>query len=297
MSERAALYAVSVRRRRGRAVPLADIDGAGTALAAVLAAILDGLSVTSRDGARVVRTLAARADGDDLFAIVQHGRRGVAADIVDPSGGVRLRQTPDDLQLVRSGCLFRLPASGSAGRLAVQVSNGRGVKDLFEVGLTARFRARFPDLTLALDRIAEPDALRDAVAQDRVERIQLVRVERAGEHAIAATDKWVPAGESVRVELAVGVHGPGARLGRTLLGRYLGGDEHAFSEIVAFGGLTFDKARIGVRLPDDTRRLIDLEHPEAGRPAVRDLAGIVLDDAGEPTEASLLAALRAVVDS
>lgn len=297
MSERAALYAVSVRKRRGQAVPLADIDGAGTALGTALAGLLAGFSVTSRDGARVVRTLAARSDGADLFAIVQHGRRGIAADIVDTSGGVRLRQVPDDLQLVRSGCLFRLPATGSVGRLAVQVSNGRGVKDLFEVGLTTRFRSRFPDLTLALDRVAEPDALREAVADDRVERVQLVRVERAGERTIAEADKWVPEGQAVRVELAVGVHGPGARLGRTLLGRYLDGDERALEEIVTFGGLVFDKARVSVRLPDDTHRLIDLEHPDAGRPAMRELTGIVLDENGEPTEAGLLAALRAVVDS
>src|SRR5262249_59361618 len=106
----------------------------------------------------------------------------------------------------------------------------------------------------------------------------------------AETDKWVPPGEPARVELEVGVQGPGAGLGRTLLERYLGGQAGAFADIVAFGGLMFDKARIGVRMPDASRRLVDLEHPDRGRPATRALTGIVTDRTGEPTDASLHAA-------
>jgi hypothetical protein len=48
-------------------------------------------------------------------------------------------------------------------------------------------------------------------------------------------------------------------------------------------------------MPDDSRRLVDLQHPDAGRPATRALAGIVPDRVGEPTDASLLAALRKAV--
>jgi hypothetical protein len=238
--------------------------------------------------------ISVSSTSDEVFALVQHGRRGVAADIVGPTGALRLRQHPDDLQLVRCGCLFRLPATATAGTLAVQLAYGRGVKGLFEQGLAARFGAGLPGLTLVLERLTDPDTLRRAVAEDRVERVQLVRIEPAGKRG-AETGKWVPPGEPARVELEVGVQGPGAGLGRSLLERYLGGDAGAFADIVDFGGLTFDRARVGVRMPDDSRRLVDLEHPDAGRPATRTLVGVVFDRTGEPTEASLLAALRKAV--
>jgi hypothetical protein len=294
MTDRAALYRVQARRRRGDPLPLADLDGAGTSLADVLAALLDGFAETSPDGARAARVLSVSSTNEEVFAVVQHGRRGVAADIVGPTGALRLRQHPDDLQLVRCGCLFRLPATATEGTLAVQLAYGRGVKDLFEQGLAARFAARLPGLTLALDRLADPDTLRRAVAEDRVERVQLVRVEPPGKRG-AETGKWVPQSETARVELEVAVQGSGTGLGRQLLGRYLGGEAGAFAEIVAFGGLTFDTAKIGVRMPDDSRRLVDLEHPDAGRPATRALEGIATDRAGEPTDASLLTALRKAV--
>ena len=50
MTDRAALYRVEVRRRRDDPLPLADLDGAGTSLADVLARLLDGFAETSADG-------------------------------------------------------------------------------------------------------------------------------------------------------------------------------------------------------------------------------------------------------
>jgi hypothetical protein len=291
MSERAALYTVAVRPRRGAELPLGDIDGAGTAVQDVLVRILDGFAETSADGARVVVAAVAARDGDDLLAILQHGVRGVAADIVDQSGGVRFRQTPDDLQLLRSGCLFRLPPTSTSGTLAVHVSNGRGVKELFEQGLAARFGSLYPDLRLAIERLAEPGALRDAVAQNRIEKVSLLLHDSAG--TVPDTGKWAAAGRPARLELEVAASPIQSRL----LDRYLAGEPAALGEIVRFAGITFDRVRVGVRLADDTRRVYDLEHPEAGRPVTRELAGIELDAAGEPTDASLLVALRAVLDA
>lgn len=290
MSERAALYTIAVRPKGGKNRSLGDIDGDGTSLGDALAKLLDGFAETSTDGSRTALASVAARDGDDLLAVVQHGARGVAADIVDPSGGVRLRQTPDDVQLVRCGCLFRLPAAATAGSLAVQISNGRGVKGLFEQGLSSRFRAAFPGLGLAIAPLAEPGALAAAVSDGRVEKVRLVRVERAGAHAIADTAKWVAAGQVARIQLDVSP-GSGARIEGALLERFLGGDGSALAEIVGFGGLTFDQASVGTLLPDGTRRLVSLAHPAAGG-VTRELAGIVLDAAGEPTDASLLAALR-----
>jgi hypothetical protein len=276
MSDRAALYTVSLRSRT-HPLPLGDLGD-------VLAGVLDGFTETS--GARVVRVLDVERDGDDVFAVVQHGARGVAADIVDPSGAVRLRQVPGDVQLVRTGCLFRLPAAETSGRLAVHVANGRGVKELFGQGLAARLRELRPGVTLAIERLGQPEALQASVAAGRVERLRLV-----GGPSIADTDHWVEGGPA-RVQLEVSAR---AGLRPALIERHLRGDTTALPEILRFAGLTFDHASVGVRLDDGSRRLFDLARPESGPPAARLLVGIVLDEAGEPTGASLLAALRAIV--
>jgi hypothetical protein len=279
MSDRAALYTVTLRAWR-TAVPLGD-------LGAVLAGILDGFSESS--GPRLVRVLEVERDGDEVFCVVQHGARGVAADIVDAGGVVRLRQVPGDVQLVRTGCLFRLPPSEAAGRLAVHVANGRGVKELFGQGLAARLRALRPGAALAIERLGQPEALKAAVAAGRVERLVLVG------RSAPDTGKWVARGETARV--AMDLSARGAALEPALLEQHLAGDHAALPEILRFAGLQFEHARVGVRLEDGSRRLFDLARPEAGPPASRPLDGIVLDDAGEPTSASLLAALRAVVSS
>jgi hypothetical protein len=289
VNDRAAIYTVAVRPSRGKPLPLGDIDGSGTGLQEVLARLLDGFSESSADGSRVALASVAVRDGDDLLAVVRHGVRGVAADIVGPAGAVRYRQTPADLQLVRSGCLFRLPAEATVGALAVHVPNRRGVKGLFEQGLTTRFRTAFPGLGLAIERRAEPGALRDAVAQNEVESIALVLRKPA---AVPDAAKWTGTGPG-RVELQV----TGTRLERTLLQRYLGGDTGAFGQITEFAGVSFDQALVGVRLADGSRRRYDLARPDAGRPLTRELSGIVPDGDGEPTDASLLAALRAALEA
>ena len=296
MTDRAALYEVRVRRRSGggEPLPLGDVDGAGTSLVDVLADVLAGFAWTSEDGARAVRSLTVGRDGDDLFAVLQYGRRGVAAEIADADGAVRLRQTPDDFQLVRHGCLFRLPVSAAAGVLAAHVSNGRGFKSAFEQGLGSRLRARLPGLVVALDRLGDGDLLRSAVADGRIGRLRLVRDDPPGTPAGGATG-WLDAGTPARVELEVAPSTPGGRLRTALLERYLGGDESAFAEIVGFGALRFDAALVEVVIDDRTRRLVDIVHPATSRPLTRALVGIRVDADGEPTDESLLGALRAVL--
>ena len=253
MSDRAALYTVAVRSRSRGASGAAARRPRGRPRRDPATAS----SVTSDDGARVVRALRSRGTATTCSAVVQHGARGVAADIVDAGGGVRLRQLPDDLQLVRSGCLFRLPPAGDRRACSPSTSlNGRGVKDLFEQGLSARFRSLRPELVLAIERLAEPEALRAAVAVGPGREAPARPARAPGARAIAATDKWVAPGEPARVELDVAVRARGARIQRELLERYLGGDRSAFAEIVAFGGLSFDRASVGVRLPDGTRQAL-----------------------------------------
>jgi hypothetical protein len=295
MSQRAALYTVRVhpKSKPSRAQPLGDVDGAGTALLAVLEQMLTGFVEVSEDGTRMVRALATATDGDDLFASLQHGESGVAAEIDDPSGALRLHQSPTDVQLVRCGCVFRLPPGALSGWLAVHINDGHGLKGLFEEGLARRFRARFPGLVLELDQFVEATMLKDAVDQNRIEKVKLVKLMQPGEPGIAAADKWLSPGQPARVELDLATVGAGARLQSGLVKRFLGGDEAAFADIVEFQGMTFDGAKVEVLLPDDTRRTFDLRSPQAGRPVTRDLPGLEFDDDGEPTDQSLFAELRA----
>ena len=89
----------------------------------------------------------------------------------------------------------------------------------------------------------------------------------------------------------------GGELRPALIEEHLRGDTSALPEILRFAGLEFEHASVGVRLDDGSRRLFDLARPESGPPAARPLEGIALDEAGEPTMASLLAAQRAVVSA
>ena len=128
ISRSAALYRVSIHPKGKGDVPrsFGDIDGDGTGAVAALAEILGSFAEASKDGRRLVRSLEATPDGEELFAVVQYGQKGIAADIVSPGGDVRLRQSPDDEELIRFGCLFRLPAAATVGALAVELDDGRG---------------------------------------------------------------------------------------------------------------------------------------------------------------------------
>ena len=284
MSQRASVYTVRLRPRGGGTqAPLGGLRD-------LLAAELAGFVETSDDGRRSLRVVQTQVDGDDLFVVLQHGEAGVAAEIVDAAGAVRLERTPDDAQLVRCACLFRLPAEAEQGLLALHVNDGRGPTELLEAGLRKRLAGKLAGATLELDRPDEEDALREAVAANRVEKVKLVKIDRPGDRGFAAVDKWVATGAAARVELDVG-----GRIEPALIGRHLAGDQKAFAEIVEFAGLTFDQAKVQVRLEDDSRRLFDLSHPDEGRPVTHELSALEVDAGGEPTPESLRQALQALL--
>jgi hypothetical protein len=297
MSQRAALYTIRVRSgsTSGAPIPLGDIDGSGETLLSVLQALLADFRERSGDGMRTLRVTRATTDGDRLFASLQRGESGVAAEIESASGSVRLRQSPHDVQLVRCGCAFSLPASWTTGWLAAHVNNGRGLKELFERGLATRFQAEYPRLVLEIAPYVSRALLTDAVAGGRVEGVKLLKHVRAGEAPLPLASPWLDAGQEARVGLAIAAVGPGSGVRPGLLGRFLAGDANAFSEIVSTDGGTFDDAFVDVTLPDGTRRTFDLKKPATGRPELHDLAGLELDLHGEPTEASLFASLAAIL--
>ena len=298
MSERAALYTVAVRpRRRQGPLPLGDIDGAGTSLADVLAGILDGFAETSADGAARRRwPRRRRATATTCSRSSSTARAASPPTSSTPSGGVRLRQTPDDLQLVRCGCLFRLPGRrdrGDARRPGLERARRQGP---LRAGAELRASARaFPGLALAIEPARRARrAPRRGRRRTGSRRCGSCGSSRPGAARSPTPASGSPRGEPARLELDVAVPAAGARIEPALLERYLDGDGSALRrDRRASAGSTFDQARVGVAARRTARAgSFDLAHPD-GRAArsTRELAGIVLDAAGEPTDASLLAAL------
>jgi hypothetical protein len=275
---------------------LGDIDEQGTSLVMVLDRIMDSFESTNADDSIVVRCVSREALGDELRIITQHGQNGVAADIVDGEGELRLRQTPDDTQLIRCGCLFRLPPAEQMGWFVLHVNNGRGVKGLLAKGVVEQLRDAYPDLTLEMTPYVQKTVLAEAIKNNRIDKVKLVKLQPPNDRAVQATNKWVRAGAFARLELDISVRGRAERVLSGLLRRYVDGESSAFSEIVEFEGITFDEAKVEVVLENNMRRTFNIEKPDSGHPFTEDITGLVVEN-GEPTQSSLFEALRSVLNT
>lgn len=295
MSHRAGVYRVQVKELRKPNEDsrlLGDIDNEGTQLAAVLDGFMPDFESFSFDETRVVRALTSKIVGEELRVILQHGQNGVAATIVDGEGEFRLHQNIEDTHLVRCGALFQLPPAQRLGWLAVHVNNNRGVKGLLAYGIINRFRDVYDDLRLHIDPFVEESVLRQAVEENKVERVKLIRYERPQDRANAATDKWIPANAIGRLELDITAPGKGNRLIRDRLLNFLLGDEQVFDDIVVFEGMHFDTASVEVEVEGGRTKTFNIESPESGHAMTQELENLDLDEEGEPTEESLFAALK-----
>lgn len=278
MAHRAALYTVRVKQKWSQDYRLlGDIDEAGTSLADIFVQYLTGFESPSEEGTKIVRCTTATQNGEELLASLQHGESGVAAEIVDGDGAHQYSQAWTDTQLLRCGGLFVLPQAETTGWLALHVNNNRGVKSLLEAGLLQRFGNQFDDLGLGITPFVHTSALREAIEQDRVANVRLIKFERPDDRAVAATSKWVRGGEWGKIEVKMSARGRAQRLATGLLRRFVGDDaeqqQAAFDEIIEFEGITFDQAKVEVVLPNDTRRTFNLEQPAAGHPITRSRKG------------------------
>ena len=301
MTDRAALYRVAVRRRSGggEPLPLGDLDGAGTSLADVLAGLLDGFADERRRRARRPRPHRRRDERRAVRRRPARPPRRRRRHRRTPAARSACASTPDDLQLVRCGCLFRLPATATAGTLAVQLAYGRGVKGLFEQGLAAALPARrLPGLALALDRLADP---RHAPARGRrgpgragAARPRRARPGRDG----AETASWVAAGRAGTGRARgrrPGHAGAGARpdAARALPRRRRAGASPRSSPSAASPSTGRGSAS---GCPTTAAASSTSSIPRRRPPGSRGRSpASCVDRAGEPTDASLLAALRAAV--
>ncbi|HLK45211.1 MAG TPA: hypothetical protein VKT18_04450, partial [Acidimicrobiales bacterium] len=171
-----------------------------------------------------------------------------------------------------------------------------GIKVLVEQALVKAFRARFPGLVLRIEPSADPAALTAAIKGGHVDRVQLLLVEPPGARALPDLDHWLEPGEAGRVRVEIASARSGG-LQTELLERFVDGDEGALAEITRFAGVGFGSVRVGVTLPDSSRRTFDLSRRVSGRAPDRALEGVQLDSLGEPTDASLRQALAGVLDA
>lgn len=295
MGHRVSLYTVQVRPKRDKSADfrlLGDIDNNGTSLADVLSTYMDtDFEVVNAENTTSLRCETAIVQGDEVFATFLHGQTGVAADIVNKEGDLRIRQSIDDTQRVRCAALLRLPKAAHTGWLAAHSNNGRAPKGLLEQGIQEKFRDQYPQLILEIRPLVLASVLDAAVAENRIDKVKLRKLERSTDRG-AGAGKWVDEGVDAKIELSITPSGRAKRILSALPRRFLEGDKSAFGEIVQFEGMQFDEARVEVTLPGGSRRTFNIEHPGEGHPFTEEIRDQLRMIDGEPTDDSLRAALR-----
>jgi hypothetical protein len=247
----------------------------------------------SADGSKIVRCVNPKIEGDELLVMCQTGQKGVASDLMGPAGDLRFHRTADDTELLRCGCLLRLAPAEETGWLAAHINNGQGIKGLLEKELTARFRHDFSDLVLEIIPYVLGSALREAIEQDRIDKVKLVKRELANDRANAATDKWVRSGVPAKIELQITPRARAEHVVTVLLRKFIVDEDHSvFGDIVEFEGMRFDEARVEVVAGNGARRTFNIEKPDSGHPVTETLGQLELLPDGEPDETSLFAELR-----
>lgn len=294
----AALYSVRVRPRGQRRPykPLGDIDDVGTSLLEELERCLHPFEQYSPDGQRLLRSRHADVSGHELLVMMEIGETRVAAEIFDRANSPRLRQTSTDTHYLRCGVLFQLPPAEDTGWLALHVNHRRGIKTLLEAGLERLLGTR---VTLELNPFVGRAALQEAVQKGHISTVRLFMHKEPDDPAVAATRSFIPAGEWGTIEVKI-KGGAGTRVRLPLLDKYLRGAQKQTSaepEIIEFAGMVFDEAKLEVDLGDGRRRTFNVERPEAGHAMTIEMEGLEFDGDGEPTEASVFAALRSALQS
>lgn len=316
MGHNAALYTVRVKRARKRKdkyVPLGNIDGNGTTLATAIYGLLPDspeLFAHNGHGTRLAwyeeAVLNDPGDGqeqgiDELKVRLQHGRSGEVANLTE-DGEIVFRQRIDHEHQVPCALLFRLPRDQEQGWLVAHVNNGRSVYSLFARALYEQFRESFGEqkLLLELRPWVRVTALQQALNDDKLDEVRLIRLERPSDDAVAATNRWL--NRSGRLEVVYSARTP-ARAARDsflnadLLKRFLQSDDQdeknaMRNQILEFSGMTFDQAQVVVELDNDKKKTYNIEKPDAGHVMTVGMDGIQLDDEGDPTDASLFRGLR-----
>jgi hypothetical protein len=190
MSHKAGIYSVRVHPlyKPTELRPLGDFDEQGTSLGTCLNGYFNDDFEVDED-VKTAQCVKSDLVGDEVELIVTHGQSGVAADIRDTTGTVRLHQEPEDTQEIRCGSLLRLPGRDTIGWWAVHVNNNRSAKSLLYEELAERFRNDFDKLKLLVSPCVSGAALQQAVDEGQIETVKLARLDRPTDRRERITDK------------------------------------------------------------------------------------------------------------
>lgn len=278
MSHRAALYRVRIRPQRdvNSWRLLGDYDEAGSWAGTPIDAALVALNGKSRDG-KVHAKYEARLPAltpDRVGVTVLSGRSGVTS-VLERPGDPPFSRTPDHSESMRSAALFHLPPDRDSGWLAIHVPHGKSCKGIVENQL----RTHMSNLgyVIELGAIVPPNAIREAVERDAVERITLIKHEPSKSDRFKDAAQWGDE-EVERIELSI----PSRRRRRLRsdpLQKFLDEPTEGHrKQIIEFGGLQFDEAAVTVDMPEGGQRTFYLEAREGGHPMT---LGLDLHDADE----------------
>src|SRR6202035_864280 len=109
--------------------------------------------------------------------------------------------------------------------------------------LSQRFRSDYDDLKLLVSPAVSGSVLEAAVDDGQINTVKLTRLEKPKDVRQRITQKWVRTDQRAYVEVGIRA-GEGEHVLSSLVNRYLKGDHKLFGQIVEFGGITFDKAKV-----------------------------------------------------
>lgn len=249
---------------------LGDIDDHGSALMDSLETYVSSVNITV--DTKRLRYLSSKVEGDELLAIFENGQAGVDAIIRTKTGETKAHQEIDDSQDIECGCLFHLPRNSRTGWLALHVPNRRGIKTLLGTHIRRLFREQFPELNLEITPVVLESALKQAIDQNLIEKVTLVKRVDPSDRAMEGIDQWVGEEDYGKIQVVIGARlkGRAQALLPHQVRRYLEGDTAALRSIVAFRGMTFDEAKVTVH-QGDTTRTFNIEQLESGHPLTEDM--------------------------
>lgn len=287
MTHRAAFYTVKVHPRHHpkELKPFGDIDDAGTNLVTILRAALHSL-----DEEHETRTLRFDADmgglaPDEVAASLKVGENGVTS-VIERPGDTPIDRLPPFTEHIESMVYFRLPPTHDRGFLVVHVPFGRGSKLMLDRHLATFMKTSYDSHTLVIEPVVPPDALKQAVADNRVRKVRLLS---HSADAFEDSTRWVPKDDFQYVEMVI--HPKKTR--RILPARlqaFLENPQSDRSELFEFEGMTFEEVKVEVDLPNGKRRTFNIEKPEAGHAVTAELP--VPD---QPSSEQLLAAMQSAL--
>lgn len=296
MSHRAAIYMVRVRKRYGGNYHLfGDWDDQGGGwFGDVALTSLRGLNAADRNGkVKTVYECDLPKLGTNEVGVAVRGGRGGVTSVLEKAGEAPFARTPEHLEHMRSGVIFRLPKGASQGWLAVHSPHGHGAKGVIERHLATRCSAG--DCTMEIQPVIPLSALRAAVEQNLIEKVTLIKHQPGSSNEFGDTSKW---GEEVdRIEMDVFAKRAKKLGGGPLINFLNDPSESNRAAVVELAGLTFDEAAVRVTLENGLVRTYWIDRPERGFPVSVDLGSLKDDDELGPSATDISYSLRAALNT